>query len=94
MDGQHEEEADPERRDAPDRVDAEARDDRDLLNRCHVVVPLPGCRYRADPVLDDEADANRRDEGSDGSPAFESSENQKFEEDPNGSEHDERRDRP
>src|SRR5213593_2865061 len=80
MSGDHEREADGERGDTAHRVNAEAGDDGDFRNGRHAKVPLSRCCDRANPVLDDEADAHGGDKGGHGPAAFESSEDELLEE--------------
>src|SRR3989442_9507155 len=77
----------------PNWMYAETRDDRDFLNCLNAV--NPGCRRRdrPNPVLDDEADADRGDNRRNCATALEAGKKDQLEEDPHKRPDREREDR-
>src|SRR3989442_8516220 len=77
----------------PNRMDAETRDNRDLLNCFNTVNPWCRRRDGPNPVLDDEADADGGDNRRNCATAFEAGKDDQLEEDPHKRQDREREDR-
>src|SRR2546428_2236702 len=77
----------------PNRMDAETRDDRDLLNCFNAVNPWCRRRDRPNPVLDDEADADGGDNRGNCATALEARKHDYLEKDPHKRQDREREDR-
>src|SRR3989442_15872889 len=82
MSDEDEQEAHGWRKDVPNRMDAETRDNRDFLNCFHAVNPWCRRRDRSNPVLDDEADADGGDNRRNCATALEAGKDDQLEEDP------------
>ena len=82
-----------ESEDPANRVDSQARHNDEVLAQGDRVEPLLRPRDRADPVLDDEADPDRRHQWRHDPAPFEAGEDGEFEEDAEGGEEEERDDR-
>src|SRR5213594_2725986 len=81
MSRDHERKSDQKREDPGDRMDAQPRDDDDILRGRHGVNPLGGPRDGSDSVLDDQPDTDRGDDRRDRAAAFEAGKDDDLEED-------------